>query len=643
MAEPLHVVINGTPEFNETIGSVDLHTSTVNYSEIEVDPSAAQNIDLTHVLQNTVGLQIQQSGGLGSFSSVSLRAASSEQVFIFLDGILLNDSVSGYVDLSLIPVNQIQRIEVFRGATPVELGSASMGGAINIITHEGSDEHSQLGVAVNNHSLRSANLHWSSSNNKNHYRLVAEVIDNQNNYPIINDNGTIYVNSDNREEDRNNAELEQTSLLYTWKNLLDNKSVVINSFRYFDKNQNLPNFNNSPDTIAALDTQLLQANTRLAIDDMLTPGDQTSLEFYLRHKEEKYDDRLSQIGVRQNHLLQQFQSYGFKAFYKNKISTITEFRFVLDSTKEDSASKDLLGELSNVKHHRLTTTANIGIKNLFSNGRRVFDAILSFESIKDQLDDAYDVFSNPVPAQNRDYDFSDLRLGYFQYFSDNTQLKINLGQYHRAPYLYELYGDRGFFHGNEDLKAEESINFDAGIEYLHDSNSILNGSKLYLGYFQNDSENLIIREYNAQGVGVPDNVEDAQIRGIESTFIWPVNKYHRLQLNITLTDTIIFNNDGNESNKIPGQFAESYLLAYQFNRSSWFYQIEYSVKQSMYYDRENLLKASDRETVNTAVKKTYKEHKFELSIENIFDNRYQDYHGYPKPGRTIFAGYTYTF
>jgi len=643
MAEPLHVVINGAPELNETIGSVDLHTSTVSYSEIEVDNSSAQNIDLTHVLQNTVGLQIQQSGGLGSFSAVSLRAASSEQVLIFLDGILLNDAVSGYVDLSLIPVNQIQRIEVFRGATPIELGSASMGGAINIITREGSDEHKQLGAAITNHDLLSANIHWSSSSENQHHRFVAEIIDNQNKYPVINDNGTIYVSDDDRLEDRHNAELTQASLLYTWKNLLKNKTVLINSFRYFDKNQNLPNFNNSPDAVASLDTQLLQLNSRLATENLLTSNDQVSFEFYLRAKDEIYDDRLSQIGVRKNHLLQQFQAYGIKTFYKHKATTDTELRLVLDTNSEKSDSEDLLGQQSDVHHQRSTTSINIGLKKLLNNGRKVIDGVLAFESINDHLDDAYDIFANPVTAQNRHYDFSDLRLGYFQYFSDNTQLKINLGRYHRAPFLYELYGDRGFFHGNENLKAEESINFDTGIDYFHESSSIFNGMKLYLGYFQNQSENLIIREYNSQGVGVPDNVEEARIRGVESTLTWPVNKYHQLQFNLTLTDAQVINADNSNGNKIPGQFTESYFLAYQFNRSNWFYLLEYIVKQNMYYDRENLLKASDRETVNATLKKTHKEHKFELSIENIFDNRYQDFHGYPKPGRTIFTGYTYTF
>lgn len=646
-AEPLLVMINGSHKFDETVGKVDLHSSTTNFTEIELDQTSSQNTDLAAILETSVGLQIQQSGGLGSYSSVSLRAASSEQVNVYLDGILLNDSVSGQVDLSLIPINQIQRIEIFRGSTPIELGSASMGGAINIITRENSNETNLIGIGISSHQAKQGNIHWSSSDKNNYYRFVSEIIDNKNKYPITNDNGTTYVTDDDRIENRNNAEIVQDSLLFTWKRLLNNKNTLINSFRYFDKEQNLPNFNNSSEATASFNTELFQFNSKLSLDTLFSKNTQFSSELYIRNKEEIYDDRKSQIGLRKNHMLLENQSLGLKSYIKNKLNQSSEFRLVLDLNHQNSLSEDLLEVLNDVSHKRNTATLNIGLRKYLNNGKSVFNVILAHEYINDELDDAYDYFDNPVPSQNRKYTFNDFRLGYSHHLSDNTKLKFNLGMYHRAPYLYELYGDRGFFHGNEDLKAESSINFDAGLDYYHESTkSFLHGTRLYLGFFQNKSKDLIIREYTSQGVGVPENIDNALIRGIESNISWPFYKNHQIKLNVTLLDPIIESDDPLYNNNIiPGQFLESYSLSYRYLKYSWFVKFDYIIKNDMFYERLNLPgnQASDREIFNAKLKRIYGNHNFIFSIKNILDNTYEDYNGYPKPGKTTHLSYTYEF
>jgi outer membrane receptor for ferrienterochelin and colicin len=55
--------------------------------------------DIPEVLEKSVGVRIKKSGGLGDFSTISIRGSSSEQVLIYLDGILLNESQGGGVNL----------------------------------------------------------------------------------------------------------------------------------------------------------------------------------------------------------------------------------------------------------------------------------------------------------------------------------------------------------------------------------------------------------------------------------------------------------------------------------------------------------------------------------------------------------------
>lgn len=75
-------------------------------------------------------------GGPGSLITPSIRGSSAEQVLILLDGVPLNSAFSGNVDLSTIPIDDIERIEVLRGPFSAIYGSGALGGVISIVTRQ---------------------------------------------------------------------------------------------------------------------------------------------------------------------------------------------------------------------------------------------------------------------------------------------------------------------------------------------------------------------------------------------------------------------------------------------------------------------------------------------------------------------------
>ena len=80
------------------------------------------------------GTTVRDFGGFGKLKTVSIRGSSNEQVVILLDGIKINNSLGGGVDLSTIPAGIIDRIEVIRGGSSAIAGTEAIGGIINIIT-----------------------------------------------------------------------------------------------------------------------------------------------------------------------------------------------------------------------------------------------------------------------------------------------------------------------------------------------------------------------------------------------------------------------------------------------------------------------------------------------------------------------------
>jgi vitamin B12 transporter len=93
--------------------------------------------DLAQVLNEQTGLTVSGSySNPGKDKSIFFRGASSNYTLILLDGIPLNDpsGTGGTFDIRLIPLEQIERIEILKGSQSTLYGSNAIAGVINIIS-----------------------------------------------------------------------------------------------------------------------------------------------------------------------------------------------------------------------------------------------------------------------------------------------------------------------------------------------------------------------------------------------------------------------------------------------------------------------------------------------------------------------------
>ncbi|MDL2331312.1 TonB-dependent receptor plug domain-containing protein, partial [Odoribacter sp. OttesenSCG-928-A06] len=95
----------------------------------------------------TTGVKIREEGGVGSDFDLSINGMSGNSVRYFLDGIPLNTKGNG-VSLSNLPVNIVDRIEVYKGVVPSYLGADALGGAVNIITRQDKKNYLDLSYGV---------------------------------------------------------------------------------------------------------------------------------------------------------------------------------------------------------------------------------------------------------------------------------------------------------------------------------------------------------------------------------------------------------------------------------------------------------------------------------------------------------------
>ena len=91
--------------------------------------------DLTKILGGDVIVNhVREVNGKGQYTTVTVRGSTAAQVGIFIDGVLANLGGDAAVDISTIPVKNVERIEVYRGYIPSRFAGTFMGGVINIVT-----------------------------------------------------------------------------------------------------------------------------------------------------------------------------------------------------------------------------------------------------------------------------------------------------------------------------------------------------------------------------------------------------------------------------------------------------------------------------------------------------------------------------
>ncbi|HTV18566.1 MAG TPA: TonB family protein, partial [Polyangiaceae bacterium] len=110
-----------------------LRASAESVTVVETERAQRESADLGEVLARTAGVGVRRSGGLGSDVRFSLQGLSDDQVRFFIDGLPLE--YSGYpFGIGNVPVNSIERVEIYAGVVPVRFGADALGGAVNLVT-----------------------------------------------------------------------------------------------------------------------------------------------------------------------------------------------------------------------------------------------------------------------------------------------------------------------------------------------------------------------------------------------------------------------------------------------------------------------------------------------------------------------------
>lgn len=152
---------------------------------IDMKPLQMEAASLAESMNRAAGIRIRQTGGLGSQSSIFVNGFTGKAVKFFKDDIPL-DYLGESFNLSMLPINMLERVEIYKGVMPTKLGADALGGAVNYVTKSNAKNYLDLSYehASFNTQRASFNLYRFSDTSKLFYGADAFFNHSDNNYKV---------------------------------------------------------------------------------------------------------------------------------------------------------------------------------------------------------------------------------------------------------------------------------------------------------------------------------------------------------------------------------------------------------------------------------------------------------------------------
>lgn len=649
----LSVLAANTAHADETLPFIVVESRPIN-AATEVDPSQAtgpvrvikrtefenRTANLADVLSTQTGVQIRQSGGLGSYSSVSLRGSTARQVQVVVDGMLLNDPVTGGVDMGKLGLHDISRIQVYPGSAPAQFAHAGIGGVV-VMETLGKDIEDTTRINLGGGSFDTYKTGvFNSGSRENFYYWVSLDRQSSNNdfdYP----NKRAWFNpNDGANTKRRNAGYEQqvASTKLGWE--LSDTSKLDALVQYNDNHQQVPSVQNWRNNRAFLDNRSLRAQLHYQQQRWLGGRLHSSHRLIWSDTEERYNNQTGQVGLGTTDTRTNTDQLGL-------VNTLTwllgdhTLSATVDTAWYDYAQRDKLTTTQPDNRQRRQIATALAHQWQSRDSRWRSQATLRHYQINDE--------STQVPANGAVAETTNSehhigwQLGLSRYFTNGWSLSGALSREVRIPTLQELYGQQGLFVGNDTLDAEESLNIEASVR-LEQGWGHLEAT----GYFRK-LDPAVVATYDARGVGRYTNLA-ADIYGTELDALLRLQPWWELYGSATLqesenTDAAIADRF---EQRLPGIYHQSYRLGSRWILRPFTLDLNYQIDDELYYDSANLLEADTRKMANltaswVTIWPNRSESKLSLEVRNLTDTLYQDFNRFPGPNRSWFVNLTHTF
>lgn len=420
-------------------------------------PAAASVAD---AVATAVGAQTRSLGGLGAYASVTVRGAAPGHTAVLIDGVPLARIAAVTTDLGRFSLAAFGEVELYRGAVPVELGGAGVGGALNLVTRLGPGEHGErLAVSLGGGSFgaRHARLRYGDRFGAVESATTLGYEGATGDYSYYDDNGTLLNRGDDRYRVRDNNGFDAVDGATRWAAL--DRSVV-GGVRAAYKRQGLPGSIAAPSQAARLSTTDVVADG--ALDAAAGPATAHQAAYLLVERQHLGDPR-GELGLGSEDRDFLTLAGGASSTWRAAIGP-HRAAAGLELRAERFRDRDATGAQPVLVGNRLAAAITAAFDAVIDppEARLVVTPAVRLDLVRTAPTPMTSGPSALAPVAPRRDVVASPRLTARLAASADVAVKASAGWYVRLPTLTEVFGDRGFLLGSPDLRAERGPSADLG-------------------------------------------------------------------------------------------------------------------------------------------------------------------------------------
>ena len=624
--------LDDIPVIADPIGASDIHRNPAYATVITRESFEGRETTLPDVLAEATGVHVKRLGGLGAFSTLSLRGSSADQVEVYLDGILLNAAFGGGVDLGNLPLAHVGQIEVYRGAGA---GGNGLGGTVHVRTRP-MQRRWRHGVRASWGAFDTRLLSGvlAGGQGQTEFLVVADYAQSDNDFGFLDDNGTEYNTDDDVWSRRRNNDHRSLNLLGKWRRALgENSGLSVHETMYW-KVQGMPGISNNQSRNAKLDA--FRTMTEINYENRaLLYGVSTRQSLYVTHAKERFRDPDGEVGIGRQDNDYRTRTHGWKGRVRTVLFSRYNFAAATGVHRETYSPTTRIRSIANFfDSRRWVFSARAGVDVTLPGKSGVWSLSAEHRLIHSSFTGAnpFD-FSPLAPDSANTRNLTSVRTGVRLNLTSRLAFKANAGRVFRIPSFFELFGDRGGVVGNVNLRPEYGFAWDGGVRYSDGTNT------LELAFFDHRYEDLIQFAHTSQATSRPVNIGQARVYGFELTAQRRFGPRFNVSGNYTFQDA----RDRSEipylnGNVLPNRPPHTLFARATAQLGRWTLAYDYSLEDGSFLDQANRRPLSMRQIHNASVKvDTRLRLQIGLDAKNISGVQIADTWGYPLPGRAFFV------
>jgi len=277
---------------------VELEDPTSFATVIDTSEKTSEMDTVAGVLSETVGVRVRRFGGLGAFSTLSIRGSAASQVQIYLDGIPMSRARNEVVNLGTLPLDAVERIEVYRSGVPISFSRVAPGGVVNIVTRSpGPVPRTLASVSYGSFDSRKVDVERSQRFGAWEYLVFGNYTGTEGDFTFLDDNGTPTNPFDDRTTTRKNNASNAVDVIGKLGYRPSERVDVRLTNEIFYKDAGVPGIGNNQSSDASLDELRNVAHLRANLHGVgLEPLDVRTTA-HVVYDQTQFDDRLGEIGV----------------------------------------------------------------------------------------------------------------------------------------------------------------------------------------------------------------------------------------------------------------------------------------------------------------------------------------------------------